>query len=81
VKCAREKLSKYCTDVTPTMGMLLVPGHILESFRQVRLFRKWDKGMDINPKDETTSMTLYQEAFPKYVENEHSAKPGHLPII
>jgi len=54
VKCARQKLSKYYTEVTPTTGMLLISTHILDPFRKLRSFRKWDKGMDINPEDETS---------------------------
>jgi len=32
VKCARKKLSKYCTEVTPTTGMFLISVHILDPF-------------------------------------------------
>jgi len=81
VKCARQKLSKYYTEVTPTTGMLLITAHILDPFRKLRSFRKWDKGMDINPEDETSYTTQYQEAFLKYVENEYCAKHRRLPVI
>jgi len=63
VKCARQKLSKYYTEVTPTTGILLISAHILDLFWKLRLFWKWDKGMDINPEDETSYTTQYQEAF------------------
>jgi len=39
----------------------------------------WDKGCDINPEDETSCTTHYQEAFLKYVENEYCAKHRRLP--
>jgi len=78
VKFARQKLSKYYAEVTPTRGMLLIPAQILDPFRKLRSFRKWDKGMDINPEDETSYTTQYQEAFLKYVENEYCAK--HRPL-
>jgi hypothetical protein len=81
VKCARQKLSKYYTEVTPTTGMLLITAHILNPFRKLRLFRKWDKGMDINPEDETSYTTQYQAAFLKYVENEYCAKHRRLLVI
>jgi hypothetical protein len=81
VKCARQKLTKYYTEVTPTTGMLLITAHILDPFRKLRSFRKWDKGMDINPEDETSYTTQYQEAFLKYVENEYCAKHRRLPVI
>jgi len=56
------------------MGMLLISAHILDPFRKLRSFRKWDKGRDINPEDETSYTTQYQKAFLKYVENEYCAK-------
>jgi len=49
VKLARQKLSKYYAEVTPTTGMLLISACILDPFHKLRLFRKWDKGMAINP--------------------------------
>ena len=36
--------------------------------------------MDINPEDETSYSTLYQEAFLKYVENEYCAKHRRVPV-
>jgi hypothetical protein len=80
VKCGRQKLSKYYTEVTPTTGMLLIAAHILDPFRKLRSFRKWDKGMDINPEDETSYTNKYHEAFLNYVENEYCAKHRRLPV-
>jgi hypothetical protein len=68
VKLARKKLSKF-----------LIAAHILDPFRKLRSYRKWDKGMDINPEDETSYTTQYQEAFLKYVENEYCAKHRCVP--
>jgi len=67
VKLARQKLSNNYADVTPTTGMLLISAQILHLFRKLRMFRKWDKGMDIHPEDETSYTTQYQQAFLKYV--------------
>jgi len=36
--------------------------------------------MDINPEDETTYTTQYQEAFLKYVENEYYTKHRRVPV-
>jgi len=36
--------------------------------------------MDIDPEDETSYTTLYQDAFVKYVENEYCAKYRRLPV-
>ena len=60
VKLARQKLSKYYAEVTPTTGMLLISAHILDPFRKLWSFRKWDKGMDINPEDEISYTTQNQ---------------------
>jgi len=80
VKFARQKLSKYYTEVTPMTGMVLISAHILDTFQKLQSFRKWDKGMDINPEDETSCTTQYQEAFLKYVENNYCAKYKRLPV-
>jgi hypothetical protein len=80
VKYAWRKLSKYYTEVTPTTDMLLISANVLDTFRQLRLFMKWDKGMNINSEDETSYTTQYQEAFLKYVENEYCAKLRRLRV-
>ena len=36
--------------------------------------------MDINPEDEISYTTQYQEAFLNYVENEYCAKHRHVPV-
>jgi hypothetical protein len=36
--------------------------------------------MDINPEDETSHTTLYQEAFLKYVENKYHTKHRCVPV-
>jgi len=69
VKLAQQKLSKYYAKVTPTTGMLLISAHILDPFRKLRSIRKWDKRLDINPEDETSYTTQYEEVFVKYEEN------------
>jgi len=74
VKLAQQELSKCYAEVTSTTSMLLISAHIIDPFRKLRLFRKWDKGIDINPEDKTSYTTQYQEAFLNYVENENCAK-------
>jgi len=54
--------------------------HIFDPFRKLRSFRKWNKGTDIDPEDETSYTTQYQEAFLQYVENEYCAKHRHVPV-
>ena len=65
VELARYQLSKYYAEVTQTTGMLVIPAHILELFRMWWSFRKWDKGMDVNPEDQTSYTTQSQKAFLK----------------
>jgi hypothetical protein len=36
--------------------------------------------MDINPQDETSYTTQYQQAFLKYVENKYCAKHRRVPV-
>jgi hypothetical protein len=80
VKLAQQMLSKYYAEVIPTTGMLPISAQILDSFRKLQSFRKWDKGMDINPQDETSYTTQYQAAFLKYVENEYCTKHRRVPV-
>lgn len=80
MKCAGRKMSQDYTEVTPMTGMLLSFAHILDPFRKLPSFKKWDKGMDIIPKDETSDTTQYQQAFLKYVQDEYCGKHRCLPI-
>jgi len=80
VKLTQQKLTKYYAEVTAATGKLLISAHILDHFWKLRSFRKWDKGMDINPEDETSYITQYQEAFLKWVENEYSARHRRVPV-
>ena len=60
--------------------MLLISTNILDPFWMLRLFRKWDKGLHINPEDQTSYPTHNQEAFLKYVQNEYRAKQRRVPV-
>ena len=74
MKLARQKLSKYHAEATPTTGRLLISAQILDPFGKLQSFRKWDKVMDINPHDKTSYTTQFKEAILKYVENQYCAK-------
>jgi len=65
VKLARQKLSNYYAEVTPSTDMLLILAHILNPFQKMRSCRKWDKGMDIPAEKETSNTTQYQDALLK----------------
>jgi hypothetical protein len=73
-------MSKYYAEVTPTSSLLLISAHILDPVRKLRSFRKWEKGMDLNPDDEGCYMTQYQEACLKYVENKYCAHHRQLSV-
>jgi len=62
-------------------GMLLISAYILDPFCKLQLFRKQDKGIDINPEDDTSYTYQYQEAFMMYVESEFYAKHSRVPVI
>ena len=81
VKFWRQMLSKYYAEVTPMTGMPLILAQIIDPFKKLWAFRKWDTGMDIIPEDETSYTTHYQEAFLKYVENEYCAKHRWMSVI
>jgi len=57
VKLARQNLCKYYAEVTRKTSMLLISAHIHDPFRKLRSCSKCDKGMDINPEDETSYTT------------------------
>jgi hypothetical protein len=80
VKLARQKPSKYYAKVTPTTSMLLISAHIVDPLTKLCSFRKWNKGMDIDPEDETSSTTQYQEAFLNYVGNEYCIIHRGVPV-
>ena len=80
VKLSQHKLSKYYSEVTPSMGMLLISAHILASFQKLQSCSKPDKGMDINPEGERSYTTQYHEAFLQYGENENCAGHQRVPV-
>jgi len=80
VKSAQQTMSKYYADMAPSTRMVIIPTHILNPLQKLRLLRKWDMGIDINPEDATSYTTQYQKAFLKYVENEYCAKHQHVPV-
>jgi len=81
VNVARQKLFKYYAQVTPKTSQLLISAHMLEPFRKLHPFRKWDKAININPEGESSYNTQHQEAFLKYVENEYFAKHRPMSVI
>jgi len=78
---AWQKLSKYYGKVTSTTGMVLIAANFLDPFGKLRLFRRWDMGIDNTPEDESSYTTHNWEAFLNCVRNECCAKRTHLPVI
>jgi len=77
---ARHQLSKYYTELTPTASLVFISAHILDPFMKLQSFRKWDKVMDMNPENETSYNTQYQEAFLRYVEKKYCAKHRRMSV-
>jgi len=76
-----QQLSKYYTEVTSMARLLSISAHIIDSSWKLRSFRKWDKGMYINPQDETSYTDQYYEAFRNFVQNECFAKHWRMSVI
>ena len=55
-------------------GICLIAANLLYPIRKLRSFSNGDMGIDVNPEDETSYTTQYQEAFLEYVENKYCAK-------
>jgi len=70
VKLTWLKMSQDYVQVIPTTGMLYISAPKIDSFPNLESFRKHDKGMDINPEQNTLYRTQYQQVFLKYAENE-----------
>jgi len=79
-RLARWKLSKSDAYVATAMGMHLGLQHMLDPVRTLRSFGMWDKWMDIQPQNKTSSITRFQEPFLKDVENEYCAKHRRVPV-
>jgi len=62
-------------------GVLVISVHILDSFQKSEKYGRWDKGMDINPKDEALYSTQYQEILLMFLENEYCTKHTHVPVL
>jgi len=54
VKVAPQKLSKAFTQVTSMTGLHVISAHILDPFRELESFRKWDMVIYIKPEDESS---------------------------
>jgi hypothetical protein len=54
--------------------MILIFAQLLDPFQKLISYRKWNKGIDVNPEDETSYPTQYEQAFLKTVENEYCGK-------
>jgi len=50
-------MSKYHSEVAPTMGMLLISANNLDPWHELRSIKMWDNGMDINLEEETSYTT------------------------
>jgi len=72
-QCAWKKPMQYFVEVTPSVGVLPISAHMLDSLWKMWSCRKWDKWVNISSKEETSYITDYQVAFQMYMVNEYSA--------
>jgi hypothetical protein len=79
LRSARTKLTKYYSTVTPDTGVLLIIAHLLDPYRKLRTFIKWDKAMDVGPDEDDSYTSQYKETFIKYVESQYCESPGNTP--
>jgi hypothetical protein len=77
---AQQKLIKHYAEVTATTGLVLISAHIIYHFLLLQWFNKWDKELDINPEDETSNPTEYQEGLLDDRGNANRAKHQCLPV-
>ena len=81
VEVAQQKLSTYYAEVTPVTSRMFISPDIIDRFRMLQSFMKWDKAMDINPEDETSYTTQYLDAILKCVGNEYCAKHQQMSVM
>jgi len=80
VEFVQQKLFKYCAEHTPLNSILRISTYILNYVQKLWSWKKWDKGMDTHPDDNTAYNNQYQEEFPKYVKHEHCTKYRQLSV-
>ena len=71
VRCARAKLRKYYSRVTPETGLILISAAILDPFRKLRIFESWDKEMGMISDDPDSYTSQYSHAFLEYWEKNY----------
>jgi len=81
ISIARVIMSKNNAEFTPFSYLLLISGHILDAFRKLRLFGKWDKAKRINSGNETSLTVQYQKAFLIQAEHECYSKHQLMSVI
>jgi len=70
LKVARQQLSRYHAEVTPTIHILLISARIFDPFKILRLLMKRDHGLHIYPEDKKSYTLQYQQAFLKDIGYE-----------
>jgi len=74
-------MSRYYAKVTLKVGMFLISAYNVDLFWKLWSLKKCDKGIDINPEDETFYNTQYQQVLLKYVDNEYFAIHRQFPSM
>src|SRR6266481_3837812 len=66
VRASRAKLREYYFNVMPGTGLLLILAMILDSFRKLRTFERWDKDMRVSNDNVDSYTRQYSDAFLDY---------------
>lgn len=71
VRCARAKLRKYYSKVTPDTGLILILATILDPFRKLQTFKAWDKEVGLIGDEAESYKSQYSNAFLAYWESNY----------
>jgi hypothetical protein len=61
---------KYYSEVTAESSMLFIGAHILDPFKILQSYSKWDKAMDVNPENKGSFTVQYKDAILKHMEHK-----------
>ena len=76
VRAGRAKLREYYSNVTPGTGLLLILATILDPFRKLRTFERWDKDMGVSNDNADSYTRQYSDAFLDYWEKNYVIGDG-----
>jgi hypothetical protein len=73
-QAARTVMMKYYDEIRPGAGTLIILGHILDPFRKIKAFKKWDIREGGKPSDEDSYTAQNRQVFLDYFEKHYASK-------